>query len=56
MHLVGDSAYSLMPNLMTSFYDNGHLTRAQSNYNIKLNIRVVIERVFFEKSKETKSD
>lgn len=47
MHLIGDSAYPLMPNLMTPFRDNGHLTRAQSNYNIKLSmIRAIIERAF----------
>jgi len=47
MHLVGDSAYPLMQNLMTPFRDNGHLTRAQSNYNVKLSIiRSIIERAF----------
>ena len=34
VHLVEDSAYPLLPNLMMSFYDNDHLMRAQSNYNI----------------------
>lgn len=47
MHLVGDSAYPLMQNLMTPFRDNGHLTRVQRNYNIKLStIRAIIERAF----------
>ncbi|KAK5648096.1 hypothetical protein RI129_002988 [Pyrocoelia pectoralis] len=47
MHLLGDSAYPLMTNLMTPFRDNGHLTREQSIYNIKLSsIRSIIERAF----------
>ncbi|GJQ79865.1 hypothetical protein Trydic_g18313 [Trypoxylus dichotomus] len=29
MHLVGDSAYPLLPNIMVPFRDNGHLTRRQ---------------------------
>ncbi|XP_011149399.1 putative nuclease HARBI1 [Harpegnathos saltator] len=45
MHLIGDSAYPLMINLMTPFRDNGHLTAKQTNYNVKLsNIRSIIER------------
>ncbi|KAF2894582.1 hypothetical protein ILUMI_11592 [Ignelater luminosus] len=32
-HLIGDSAYPLMKNLLTPFRDNGHLTAAQNNYN-----------------------
>lgn len=27
-HLIGDSAYPLLRNLMTPFRDNGHLTRS----------------------------
>jgi len=47
MHLLGDSAYPLMQNLMTPFRHNGHLTRAQSDYNVKLStIRSIIERAF----------
>lgn len=46
-HLIGDSAYPLLFNLMTPFRDNGHLTRSQSIYNIKLSsIRSIIERSF----------
>ncbi|KAL6418183.1 hypothetical protein ACFW04_011078 [Cataglyphis niger] len=30
MHLLEDSAYPLMKNLMTPFHDNGHLTREQT--------------------------
>lgn len=47
MHLLGDAAYPLMTNLMTPFRDNGHLTREQSNYNVRLStIRSIIERAF----------
>jgi len=47
MHLIGDSAYPLMINLMTPFRDNSHLTREQSTYNVKLSsIRSIIERTF----------
>nr|CAH7743080.1 unnamed protein product [Callosobruchus chinensis] len=47
LHILGDSAYPLMPNLMTPFRDNGHLTERQSLYNRKLSsIRSVIERAF----------
>lgn len=46
-HLIGDSAYPLLCNLMTPFRDNGHLTRSQSRYNTKLSsIRSIIERSF----------
>lgn len=46
-HLIGDSAYPLMPNLMTPFRDNGHLNERQTNYNSKLSsIRSVVERAF----------
>lgn len=47
MHLIGDSAYPLLQNLMTPFKDNGHLTRSQLLYNTKLSsIRSIIERAF----------
>jgi len=47
MHLIGDSAYPLLRNLMTPIRDNGHLTRSQNVYNIKLSsIRSIIERSF----------
>lgn len=46
-HIIGDSAYPLMMNVMTPFRDTGHLTNAQSRYNTKLSsIRSVIERTF----------
>lgn len=46
-HIIGDSAYPLMMNVMTPFRDTGYLTNAQSRYNIKLSsIRSVIERTF----------
>ncbi|XP_050516925.1 putative nuclease HARBI1 [Diabrotica virgifera virgifera] len=47
LHLIGDSAYPLMNNLMKPYQDNGHLTPVQINYNTKLSsIRSVIERAF----------
>lgn len=47
LHLIGDSAYPLLQNLMTPFRDNGHLTRAQVTYNNKLSsVRSIIERAF----------
>lgn len=46
-HIIADSAYPLMMNVMTPFKDTGHLTVAQSRYNIKLSsIWSVIERAF----------
>lgn len=46
-HIVGDSAYPLMVNLMKPFQDNGHLTRAQQIFNTKLSsARCTIERAF----------
>jgi len=46
-HIIGDSAYPLMMNLMTPFKDTGHLTVAQLRYNTKLSsIRSVIKRAF----------
>ena len=47
MHLIGDSAYPLLKNLMTPIRDNGHLTLSQIRYNTKLcSIRSIIERTF----------
>ncbi|KAK4872953.1 hypothetical protein RN001_014982 [Aquatica leii] len=47
IHLLGDSAYPLMTNLMTPFRDNGHLTARESRYNTKLSsARSVIEQAF----------
>jgi DDE superfamily endonuclease len=46
-HLVGDAAYPLKKWIMVPYRDNGHLTRAQKQYNTKLSAtRVVIERAF----------
>lgn len=46
-HILGDSAYPLMMNVMTPFRDTGHLTNAQSRYNTKLSsIRSIIEQTF----------
>lgn len=46
-HLIGDSAYPLLTNLMKPYQDNGHLTRPQQIYNTKLSsIRSIIERAF----------
>lgn len=46
-HIIGDSAYPLLRNLMTPFRDNGHLTQSQLVYNRKLcSIRSIIERAF----------
>lgn len=45
--VLGDSAYPLMPCLMTPFRDNGHLTAAQRKFNKKMNsCRVSIEHTF----------
>ncbi|KAJ8914227.1 hypothetical protein NQ315_003590 [Exocentrus adspersus] len=46
-HLLGDSAYPLMLNLLTPFRDNGHLLPNQMNYNTILSsIRSKIEQAF----------
>lgn len=46
-HLLGDSAYPLLGNLLTPFRDNGHLTEDQIRYNVKLStVRSIIERTF----------
>ncbi|XP_015604644.2 uncharacterized protein LOC107272225 [Cephus cinctus] len=47
LHIVGDSAYPLLLNLMTPFKDNGSLTCSEVTYNVKLSsIRSIIERAF----------
>ncbi|XP_011706178.1 PREDICTED: putative nuclease HARBI1, partial [Wasmannia auropunctata] len=46
-HLIEDSAYPLLINLMVPFKDNDHLTAAQTRYIDKLSsIRNIIERAF----------
>lgn len=46
-HLIGDSGYPLLRNLMKPYQDNGHLRRDQQIYNNKLSsIRSIIERAF----------
>ena len=47
MHIIGDSAYPLMPQLMKPCRDNGHLTARQKRFNVKLHsARVAIEHAF----------
>ncbi|XP_066585635.1 putative nuclease HARBI1 [Prorops nasuta] len=47
LHILGDSAYPLLLNLMTPFKDNGNLTSKQIQYNVKhASIRSVIERAY----------
>ncbi|KAI4468119.1 hypothetical protein MML48_2g00012656 [Holotrichia oblita] len=46
-HLLGDSAYPLLPNLMVPFRDNGQLNDQERNFNYKLNsCRSKIEQAF----------
>lgn len=46
-HIIADSAYPLLLNVMTPYRDNGHLSRKQATYNTKLSsIRSTIERAF----------
>lgn len=46
-HLIGDSGYPLLPNLVKPYQDNGHLTGNQQIYNNKLSsIRSIIKRAF----------
>ncbi|XP_066596947.1 uncharacterized protein [Prorops nasuta] len=46
-HILGDSAYPLLPCLMTPFKDNGHLSSEQINYNVRhASSRSIIERAF----------
>uniref|UniRef100_A0A6P7H7W1 Nuclease HARBI1 n=3 Tax=Diabrotica virgifera virgifera TaxID=50390 RepID=A0A6P7H7W1_DIAVI len=47
LHLIADSAYPLLLNLMKPFQDNGHLPEEHVVYNTKLSsIRSTIERAF----------
>ncbi|XP_030745146.1 putative nuclease HARBI1 [Sitophilus oryzae] len=46
-HLLGDSGYPLLTNLLTPFRDRGQLSRAQTNYNVALATnRYIIEHCF----------
>lgn len=46
-HLLGDKAYPCLPELMTPFKNNGHLSNQQKNFNYLLSrTRVTIERAF----------
>lgn len=46
-HLLGDSAYPLIENLLVPYRDNGHLTPVQSKYNaVHSSTRCMIERSF----------
>lgn len=46
-HLVGDKAYPCLPQLMTPYKDNGHLTNQQKNFNFLLSrTRSTVERSF----------
>lgn len=46
-HILGDSAYPLLPQLLVPFRDNGHLTAVQTRYNsIHSETRSLIERSF----------
>jgi len=44
-HLLGDAAYTLQKYVMVPYKNNGHLTRAQINFNERLSsARVMVER------------
>lgn len=46
-HIIGDSAYPLMRNLLTPFRDNGHLNEDEIRYNVNLSsIRSVVESIW----------
>lgn len=45
--MLGDSAYPCLQRLIVPYRDNGHLTRAQINFNQRLSsCRVIIENTF----------
>ncbi|XP_066600049.1 putative nuclease HARBI1 [Prorops nasuta] len=47
LHLLGDSAYPLLINVLTPFRDSGNLAPQQIKYNVKhASIRSVIERAY----------
>ena len=46
-HILGDSAYPLLPHLLVPYRDNGHLSATQSRYNLlHSETRSVVERAF----------
>jgi DDE superfamily endonuclease len=46
-HILGDSAYPLLPQLLVPYRDNGHLTQTQHKYNtVHAAARAIIERTF----------
>ena len=46
-HIIGDSAYPLLPQLLKTYRDNGHLTARQKHFNRRLHsARVIIEHAF----------
>lgn len=46
-HLLGDSAYPLLPTLLVPYRDNGHLTQEQRRFNtIHSSARSIVERAF----------
>ncbi|XP_032688007.1 putative nuclease HARBI1 [Odontomachus brunneus] len=46
-YILGDSAYPCLKQLLVPYKDNGHMTRAQRLFNIKLSsCRVVVENTF----------
>jgi len=46
-HILGDSAYPLLPQLLVPYRDNGHLTATQTKYNkIHSETRSIVERAF----------
>lgn len=46
-HIIGDSAYPLLQEVLTPFRDTGHLTEREIMFNVRFSsIRSIIERAF----------
>lgn len=46
-HLLGDSAYPLLPSLLKPYRDNGHLNNVQTRFNTRMSsVRSLIEQAF----------